>query len=421
MNIWSSIFKRWGMGTLSNPDKGYQNAAQHRNSTATGISVTDERSLQISAVWACVQLIANSVASLPLGFYEKTPTGRKPLDKHYLKDLFLKSPNALMKPRDFRLCMTVQMCLWHNAYSEIIWNGERPVALMPLRPGRMTPFITTDGELTYHYAVESGVKIYAKRSILHLKGFSTDGIVGCERSEYARETFGLSVSAETFAAKQFANGGRPGGVISFDAFLNEAQRSQAKMLYEGISEGAIHANELWILEGGTKYEPLDFNADQMQMLATRMMQLSEVARFFGVPEVMIGAGGNATSAWPASFEQQVLYFLNFTLQGYIDEWECAITESLIPVRDQGNIFADHDVSEFIKMDSNTKANVLSRLTQNGLMTRNEGRHKLGLPRMDGADELTVQTNLSNIEDLEVINDDSQAEQPARQMPVEVRQ
>lgn len=421
MRWYYPILRLFRLGSLSNPDEGYQLSSHPTTTTSAGVSVTDERALKVSAVWACVQLIANSVASLPLGFYTRDGEDREPLERrHYLTDIFNVRPNPYMKPRDFRLAMTVQMAMWHNAYAEIVFSGERPVALMPLRPGRMTPHIGDNGDLTYHYSTEHGVKVYAKQSIFHLKGFGIDGIVGVDRSNYAREAYGLTVAAENFAAAQFANGGRPGGVIMFDKFLNAEQRAAARQLYEGISEGAINSNKLWVLEGGSKYDSLDFSADQMQMLGTRLQQMSEIARFFGVPEVMIGAGSNTSSAWPASFEQQILYFLNFTLQGYIDEWECAIADSLIPAGKQSSLFADHDVRGFIKMDSTSKANYLSRLVQNGLMTRNEGRRTLNLPTVEGGDELTVQTNLSNLEDLETINE-PQPGQPTGEVPAEVRQ
>lgn len=420
MSLFSPILRLFGVGTLSNPDTGYQIGAIQRTSTSSGTSVTDERSLKISAVWACVQLIANSVASLPLKVFRETEDGRQPLkSRHYLTDLLHYAPNAVMKPRDFRLAMTTQMAIWNNAYCEIIRSGDRPVALMPLRPGRMAPFLDSNGDLTYHYAVDNGVKIFAKESIMHLKGFGTDGIVGSERNNYARETYGLTVAAETFASKQFANGGRPGGVLAFDQFLTQEQREAARTLYEGMAEGAINSNRLWLLEGGVKYEALDYAADQMQMIATRSQQLSEIARFFGVPGVMIGAGDNSSSAWPASFEQQMLSFLTFTLQSYLDEWECAIKHSLLPRNT--DIGVDHDVSGLIKMDSTSKANYLSKLVQNGLATRNEARLMLNMPEMDGADELTVQVNLTPLDELEAINDVSESNEPAGEMPSEVRQ
>lgn len=417
--IWSTFRRLFNKEGVSNPDTGYQLPSLERTSTSSGMSVTDEQSLKLSAVWASVQLISNSVAGLPLEVYRDKESGREPLkSRHFLTDIFHYKPNAHMKPRDFRAAMTVQMAIWNNAYAEIQHSGDRVVGLMPLRPGRMTPFITDDGDLTYHYQVDSGVKVYAARSIFHLKGMGTDGVVALERNNFARETYGLAASAEQYAAQQFAKG-RPGGVIEFDEFLTPKQREQIRGVYEALTEGAVNANSLYVLEGGMKYHALDFTADQLQMIATRAHQLSDVARFFGVPGVLIGAGDNNNSAWPASFEQQMLMFLTHTVQPYLDEWESAIRHSFL---DRNNdIDVDHDVTPLVQMDSNAKANYLGRLVQNGLMTRNEGREKLHLPRVEGGDELTVQTNLLPIDELEGATNDQQNQQPARPMPAEVQQ
>lgn len=407
MNLFSSFLRLFGVGGLSNDDQGPQVGTTGGISTDSGTTVTDEKAMRLSAVWACSQYIVNSVCSLPLNFYRITNDGRQELpQEHPLRMLFHRSPNQMMKPRDFRKAMTMQLVLWSNAYAEIFWNndGSRPVALVPLRPGRMTPYLN-DGELTYHYQMPQGVRVYSKRSILHLKGMGTDGIVGLERNNYARSSYGLSVSADTYAARQFANGGRSGGgYLMFDQFLTKQQREQAKELYAGMSEGAFNKGKLWILEGGVKYEPDTVNPDTMQMIETRKMQVSEIARFFGVPEVMIGGGG-ATSAWPASFEQQLLSFLTFTLQDYLDEWETAIKSSLIRER---NIIADHDVTGFVKMDSNAKATLHASWVQNGLKTRNEIRSINNDPPVEGGDELTVQVNLTPIDQLPKATGQNQA-------------
>lgn len=402
MNLFSPIMRLFGLGSFSNPDEGAQYGAQANVSTDSGITVNDERAMQVSAVWACVQYITNSVCSLPLGFYRKSEGGRTELTNHALIDLFHNSPNSLMKPRDFRKAMTMQMCMWSNAYAEIVWLGDRPVSLLPLRPGRMTPFIGEDGELTYHYSTKEGVRVYAKKSILHLKGFGSDGVVGLERNNYARQTLGLSVSADTYAAKQFANGGRSGGgYLKFDTFLTPEQREAAKKLYEGMSETAYNTNKLWVLEGGASYDQDTLNPDTMQMIETRKMQLGEIARFFGVPEVLIGAGGT-TSSWPASFEQQLLSFLTFTLQDYIDEWETSISDALLTPLERRRIIVDHDVTNFIKMDSAAKASLQSTWVQNGLKTRNEIRKINNDPSVEGGDDLTVQVNLTPVDQLNTV-------------------
>jgi HK97 family phage portal protein len=369
--------------------------------------------MQVSAVWACVQYITNSVCSLPIEFYRKTDDGREELGRHYLTDLFYVSPNSLMKPRDFRKAMTMQLCLWSNAYAEIFYSGERPVALVPLRQGRMTPYIDDKGDLTYHYQMEQGVRVYSQKSIFHMKGFGSDGVVGLERSQYARKTLGLSVSADTYAAKQFANGGNTGGgFIQFDDFLTPEQRKSARSLYENMHETAFNKGKLMILEGGSKYVNPGLNPDTMQMIETRKMQLGEIARFFGVPEVMIGASSSGANAWPASFEQQLLSFLTFTLQDYVDEWEHAIKYSLVPAGERDSIIVDHDVTGFIKMDSQAKANIQSTWVQNGLKSRNEIRKINNDPPVEGGDELTIQVNLAPVSDpandTEVLAEDPEA-------------
>ena len=411
MNLFSPFLRLFGVGALGNADTGPQVGASSGITTDTGISVNDERALAVSTVWACLQLITNSVASLPLEFFRRTPDGRTKITGHYLNDLFQMSPNSLMKPRDFRKTMTFQLANWSNAYAEITWSGTspnaRPIALTPLRPGRMTPTIDDDGKLVYWYQTSNGVIVYAKKSIMHLKGFSAEGIVGLERNQYSRQTMGVTVSADMFAAKQFANGGRSGGgYLTMDAWLNEKQRKQIKELTSGMSETAANAGKVWALEGGLKYEPDRINPDTMQMIETRRMQIGEIARFYGVPEVMLGGGG-ATSAWPASFEQQILSFLTFTLQDYLDEWEHTIRDSLLVGRDRREIFADHDTTGFVKMDSPAKAQLQSTWVQNGLKTRNEIRKINNDPPVDGGDDLTVQVNLTPVDALPRATNDTQ--------------
>lgn len=398
MNLFSPFLRWFGAGGLSNPDQGAQYASSGSINTDAGISVSDERALQVSSVWACVQYITNSVCSLPIGVYRKTPSGREEVLGHYLNTLLHDRPNAMMKPRDFRKAMTLQLVIWSNAYAEIFWVGNRPVSIVPLRPGRTTP-VLSGGELVYHYQTDRGVRIISKKSMLHLKGFGTDGIVGIERSDSARNTLGISVSADVYASKQFANGGNSGaGYISFDQFLTKEQREQARTLYEGFHETAYNKGKVRILEGSAKWNETGLNPDTMQMIETRKMQVSEIARFYGVPEVLIGGGG-AVSAWPASFEQQLLSFLTFTLQDYIDEWETALRDSLLTGEDKKNLFVDHDVTGFIKMDSVAKGALQASWVQNGLKTRNEIRKINNDPPIAGGDDLTVQVNLTPVQDL----------------------
>lgn len=405
MNLFSRIWARFGGGGLSNREKGAQQSGPNGTTTPSGIVLGDEGALGVSAVWACTQIITNSIASLPMDWYTGQGDDREllPAD-HPLSRLFLMRPNQYMKTRDFRKALTFQMAFWNNGYAKIDWNTKgEPIALTPLSPARMVPYRDETG-LTYHYSTVHGTHVFAQKSILHLKGMTSDGVAGLNRVGYARDTLGISASADKYASKQFANGGKPGGILKVDSFLSTEQREKMREIYEGVSATADNANKLWVLEGGVDYKQTDMDPDKMQMLGTREHQLGEVARYWGVPEALIGAGGKA-NAWPAAFEQQVLSFLTFTLQGYMDEWEAGLEDALVPIEDKRTVSVDHDVDGFIRMDSKAKAAYLSSLVQNGLMARNEGRKKLKLAKSEqaGANDLTVQVNLTPLDQLERID------------------
>lgn len=401
--FFSTFLRVVTFGMLGNSADGAQKTGPQKLGTDAGIAVTDEKAMQISAVWACVQIITESVASLPLLWLELQGDKEVPLKLNDpIARLFRMRPNKYMKMRDMRRAMTFQLALWNNAFAIIERNDDdEPIALEPLHPARMVVNKLPAG-IVYAYHTDKGVRLFGQESILHLKGMSVDGIVGLNRADYARESFGLAAAAERFAAKQFANGGVPGGVLSIDKFLTADQRKQAAEIYEGVSATPDRANKLWVLEGGMSYKEITRSPDVMQMIQTREFQMSDIARFFGVPSILIGAGSSSSSSWPASFEQQVLAFLTFTLQTYIDEWETALHDALVPDDRKMNVVVRHDEDDFVRMDSQAKAQLHSTLAQNGLASRNEGRKKLRLPKSDqpGADDLTVQSNLLLLNELD---------------------
>jgi len=387
----------WGK-EIVNPDVGEQLSGPGTYTSESGISVTDEDALKLSAVWACCQIITDSVSSIPLRWYRAQDDGDfSPLEAtHPLATLWRNRPNPWMKHRDFRRALTLQLALWNNAYAKLEYGaGGDVVSITPMHPARVRVFRDEIG-LTYHYHGDREISVFSDRSVLHLKGMGVDGVVGLNRSDFGRDTYGLAKSADTYAAKQFANGGTPAGVLKVDDFLKPEQRKALAEIYEGVTMTAQNAGKLWVLEGGTDYKQIANDPDTMQMIQSRIHQSGSIAQFFGVPSILIGANGNTTSAWPASFENQQLAFLTYTLSSYLDEWEHALMDAVVPDRDRGRIVVDHDEDDFIRMDSQAKANFLSTNVQNGLMSRNEGRKKLRLPSTPDGNELTAQVNLATL-------------------------
>ena len=201
MSWWNSFGGVYQGGALQNPDIGAQQPGPMGGRSDANVVVTDERAMMISAVFACVRLLVQTGATLPLGFYTRTTDGREPLDTaHYLCQLLKFQPNNFMTAKEFRQALWTQRVLWGNAYAKIKWIGKRPVSLVPLKPEFMAVYRDNDG-LVYRYSTSDGVKEYGQRDIFHLKGFSSDGIMGLSALAYARQTLGLSVSADRSAGK----------------------------------------------------------------------------------------------------------------------------------------------------------------------------------------------------------------------------
>ena len=403
MSWWTSWGGVYQGGALQNPDTGAQKSGPSGGRSDANVNVTDERAMMISTVFACVRVLVQTGATLPLGFYRRVTDGRETLEtSHYLCQLLKYSPNNFMTAKEFRQALWTQRVLWGNGYAKIKWMGDRPVSLTPLKPEYMAVYRGDNG-LMYKYNTKDGVKEYSQHDIFHLKGFSSDGVMGLSALAYARQSLGLSVSADRSAAK--AVNGHANAVLELDTIPTDVQREQLRDMYGAGKDTAAYQSDgqLMIVPGGMKYKGVSMPPDDLQLLESRQWQVPELCRFFGVPAVMVDGTVGAGAAWPASYEQQVLQFLQFTLRPYLEEWEDVIPDSLLVGADKQIIIAEHNVEGLLRGDSAGRANFYSKMVQNGLLTRNEIRQKENLPPVDGADELTVQVNMTNLEDLPQVN------------------
>lgn len=390
---WSSrVLGFFGVGRLSNDDEGLQLSGDSTRRTEAQIVVTDERAMAISSVWRCAMLLSNSVATLPLQVYRMDGETRVPVNDGFAQ-LLNRRPNAVMNALEFRLAMTMQRVLWGNAYAAIERSAGRITALRPLRAEHMNVVREKQGVIRFSY--ESDQDFYNRPGqppqVFHWRGPSPDGVIGLSMLSYARHALGISVSADRRASESFR--GRPNGVLSIDKILTKDQRAQLRELYGNMSE-ATGNNQWWLLEAGAKWQDIGVPPDDLQMLETRKFQVEDIARFFGVPSVMIDGAANS-SAWPASYEKQVLAFHQFTLRPLLEEFEAKVHEAIAP----DGVYVEHDYESFLRADSITRAQRHATLCQNGIMTRNEARRREGLPPVPGGDELTVQLNLTPLDKL----------------------
>ena len=387
-------------GALSNSDTGEQQNRPEARSTTAGISVSDERAMSVSTVFACTRLITQPCSTLPIGFYQRTADGREPLpDTHYLIRLLKYKPNNFMNALEFRSAMYSARVLWGNAYAKIERkpNGE-PFALLPMKPEFMN-VVRDDSKLIYRYTTDDGVKEFQQNDIFHLRGWSTDGIQGMSPLGFARHTLGLSVTAENTAGKRI--GGQASSVLETDDIPTPEQREQLREMYGAGNVTSEYQSDgnMMIVPGGMKYRVISMNPDDLQLLESRQFSVLELARFFGVPSVMIDGSGSSTSSWPASYEQQQQSFLTYTLSTYLSEFEKKVSDALIPEADKRKIYIEHKVDGLLRSDSAGRsafyAQALGNTQQDGFMSVAEVRQKENLPFVEGTDELRKASEFGN--------------------------
>lgn len=401
---WSS-WMRYLLGGLWNPETGIQRSGPGATGGESGQTVSDARAMQVAAVFRSIRIIAETAASLPLVAYREVGNGeREPVERTHWLARLLEEPNPTMTGDEWRESQYAQMAGWGNGYSRIARNAEgRPVELWPFKVDAMEVERLRTRELRYFYPNPDGNRIeLTAAQVLHLRAFSADGVMGMSPLALARESLGLTVGAERYAASFFAQGGRPAGIMTAEKLLADKQREQIRREYGDMAsaDGSSTGKRFWLLEGGLKYQPITVSPEDMQMLQTRAFQIADIARFFGVPLFLLMETEKSTS-WGTGIEQQNLGFLTYTLRPYLSRMVNTINLRLIPAAERGKLFVDVDESPLQTMDAAALEKLLSSFAQVGIMSRNEIRARLKMKRSTdpNGDKLTAQSALTLLEAL----------------------
>ncbi len=368
----------------------------------SGKSVTQQSALQLSAVWACVRLLAETIATLPLNLYAIDRNGKSSVayaDALYriLHDV----PNGEMTAVDFWESILAAILLWGNGYARKDIVGGVLIGLTPLRPELMA--VVRDqvtGAILYRYSDPRGRVDYTEDQIFHVKGFSLDGLVGLSPIAFGRNSMGAAMAIEEAAAGTFSRGMRPGGVLQMEQVLKPDQRKQVEDNLIGKFSGAVNSGKVMLLEAGMKYQQVTMNPEDAQMLQSRAFSVEELCRWYRVPPFMIGYTEKTTS-WGTGLEQQNIGFLTYSLRPYLKRIEQQISRSLIAPKMRATRFAEYNLEGLLRADSAGRAALYASAAQNGWMTRNEIRAKENQPASDeaNADALTVQSNLLPLDKL----------------------
>lgn len=383
--------------------------------TGSGMRVSPDSALRLAAVYACVRVLSESMASLPLVIYQRRVDGGKDkVTDHWLYRLLAKRPNRFQNPFEWREMLQGHLALRGNAYNQIITNAKGEVVeLMPLHPDRIRLELLPSGEYRYRFTDRFGTEsILPRGEIWHLRGLSSDGLMGMSPIELARENLGMALAAQDYGARFFANDAKPtGGWIEFPGSFKDSEAKKVfRESYQQAQSGANRGKVL-VLENGMKFHEVGVTNKDAQFLELRKFQITDVARLFRVPPHMIGDLDRATFS---NIEQQSLEFVMHTMTPWAERWEASIESELLLEGD--DIEVEFDFANLMRGDAASRASYYQSGIQNGWLTRNEARIAENLNPLEGLDEPLRPLNMveeSTAEDVAL--DTEQAEDPAKEV------
>jgi HK97 family phage portal protein len=351
------------------------------HTTYTGRVVTPESALGSIAVLACVRLISQSEASLPLHVFRGGGPAPVRVD-HWLQDL-LDAPNKEMSGADFRVAMTAGMELRGNAFAKKVMRpGGEVVALWPFAPGAIETKRRDNGDL-YYRDTSKGGKEYEPDEIFHLRGFSLDGVNGLSVIQQNRQGVGLALATEEYGARFFGQGAKPSVVLESAAKSTPEQRKQILDSWREHYGGMDNAHSVALAEGGLKVHVVSIPPEDAQFLETRAFNDEQIARMFHVPPHMIGLVSKSTS-WGTGIEQMSIGYVTHSLLPRLEFWEKSIRRSLLTEKDRkGEIYAKHEVKGLLRGDVKTRYEAYDVALRSGWVNRDEVRAWEELPPIPG--------------------------------------
>lgn len=366
--------------------------------TTSGKPVNARTAMQTTAVYACVRILAEAIAGLPLQVYRYKPDGGKEkATDHWIYYLLHTEPNPEMTSFVLRETLMSHLLLWGNAYAQIIRDGMgRVLALYPLLPCKMTVDRTSSGQLFYEYRTDTSSVILRPQDVLHIPGLGFDGLIGYSPVAMAKNAIGMAIACEEYGASFFANGANPGGVLEHPGVVKDPKRVRES--WNTVYQGSGNAHRIAVLEEGMKFQAIGIPPEQAQFLETRKFQINEIARIFRVPPHMVG---DLEKSSFSNIEQQSLEFVKYTLDPWVVRWEQAIQKALFLPSEKRTYFAKFNVDGLLRGDYQSRMNGYSVGRQNGWLSSNDIREMEDMNRIpveQGGDLYLINGNMTKLQD-----------------------
>lgn len=345
--------------------------------TSAGVTVTEQSSLGMPAVWRAVNLLAGTAAALPLHAYKPDGDTRVRLGTESQAAQLLDDPHPDMTPFEFWETVYGHMLLWGNAYLRKVRNRLGTIVeLWAVHPGRVRAGRASDGSKVYQ--LDGSDRAWTDEEILHIPGFGYDGVSGCSPIRLARQGISLAMAAEDFGARFFGSGSLMSGILQTEQRLTKEQADALKSRWQAKVAGLGNAHDVAVLDSGAKFQQMSIPPGDAQFIESRGFQITEVARIFGVPPHMLMQTEKSTS-WGTGIEQQGIGFVTYTLQPWLTRVEQRLTKMLRP----GTVYARYNVEGLLRGDSAAQAAFMKFMWEVGAFSTNDIRRLKELEPVDG--------------------------------------
>ena len=374
--------------------------------TTSGQNVDEFKAMQTTAVYACVRILSEAIASLPIHVYERTDKGKEKRVDHPLYFLLHDEPNPEMSSFVFRETLMSHLLIWGNAYVQIIrdWSGN-VISLYPLLPDKMSVHRDSRGILYYKYQrqteenpniTETGTVILPQEDVLHVPGLGFDGLIGYSPIALAKNAIGMTLATEEYGASFFRNGANPGGVLEHPGILKDPKRVRDS--WNEVYKGVANAHKVAVLEEGMKYTQIGIPPEEAQFLQTRKFQINEIARLYRIPPHMVG---DLEKSSFSNIEIQSLEFVKYTLDPWVVRFEQSFKRALFLPEEKKTHFIKFNVDGLLRGDYQSRMNGYAVGRQNGWLSTNDIRELEDLNLLsdeEGGNLYLINGNMTKLKD-----------------------
>ncbi len=392
MTVWTNIASWFGYAPAE-PKRGRQSVTTSGGATAK--PVTFDTAMTVSAVFACIRLLAETVSSLPLNMYKLDADGNRTIEKnHDLIKLLKHRPNRRQTRIEFFEQLMLNLVSSGNAYVLLGYIGKRLVSLQVLNSGSIEPELLANGDMIYHWTQLDGTrKKLTEAEVWHIRLFG-NGLIGLSPLAQAKKSIGVGLAGDDKVTDLMSNGAKPTGTLLTENWPTREQRADLREELSGLMNG--DQTEIAVLGGNMKWQAISLTPEDLELLATRRFTLEEICRFFGVPSVLVN-DLSASTVWGSGIDSIISGFYKFVLRTYLEKLEISMVVNLLPRTEWESYELEFEADAILRASLKDRIESTAKQVLSGMMTPNEARKSEGRQPKPNGDQLLVPSNMTTID------------------------